>query len=147
MDDFIGWLLAKAREFYEPLELRMYMASVIGQRGARSPFGTRTVVTLPRAVPTKLMENQSRNKAMLGYIELSPPVNLAVVALAASPTAGPTSIAIPLLSIFPSSQDTPGVILTAIPATQTFVLRPSEEVYGTCIALPSMQLRVTTEYF
>jgi hypothetical protein len=143
----IDWLKQKALELYSELEWRMYVATVVGRFGLRSAIGTRTVVTLPRTVPTVLLENQSRDRALLGYVGIEAP-GLAALRLAASPNAGPSSTAIFVVSAFPPDPQNPGAsFLTAIPAQQTFVLRPSEQLYGTNLLPAPLQLRITQEYF
>lgn len=146
MFDFVEELVEKAREIYDdPLFARMYLATVVGRFGARAVSGARRIVPLLQQRSTELLSNTSRDRALLGYVEIPPP-GLSVVFLSSSPTAGKSAMPILLLALFPPDQ-APGVTFTALPARQTFVLKPSERLFGTNLAVAPVQLRVTSEYF
>lgn len=146
LSGFVRRLVELAGELYEdPLMSRMYLATVVGRFGSRLPFGARRVVPLETNLSTELVANTSRDRALLSYIEIPPP-GLSVVFLSSSPTAGRSSMPILVVSLFPTSDDL-GSTLSPLPQRQTFVLRPSERLFGTNIAPATVRLRVTSEYY
>jgi len=144
--DFVGWLLEKGRELYDPLIMRMYFATVVGRLGARTANAVPSIAVLPNKTPTVLAENKSRDKALLAYVTLEPSLNVAAVVFSASDNAGPTGQGVLIITTFPPANDDPGAIIRSVPADQTFVLKPSEQLYGTS-AFGALRLTVSTEYF
>lgn len=112
-------LWARAQEVFSLVELRMYLAAVIGRTELRAPFGARRSVPLPFNRPTQLAKNTSRDRALLVDVTF---VGAAVI-LADSPNGGSTNQVL--------DQNLIGV------PSSLFVLRPDEQLFATAQGVAS----------
>lgn len=131
-----GPFIERAQELFDDVTLRLYMASVVGRLGRRVFAGAHRVVNLQTGVPGLLLENTTRDRALLGCI-ISAAGAPAPIIFSPSIDAGPSNPTVVVGTNGPGGD---------IPDTQIYVLRPSEQLFGTNVGAPT-SLITTTEYF
>lgn len=132
----LGPFLERTRHLFDPIVVRLYVATVVGRLSQRFPYGTHRTILLPANTPTKLMENTSRDRAMLGYVTQANPAALTVARLSPSADDGVVNFGLIIGSNGPAGE---------FPATQTFVMRPGEQLFATP-PVPGHVL-VSTEFY
>lgn len=116
-------LVERARALFDPIELRMYVAAIVGRTGLRAPFGANRSFALPFNQPVRLAHNDSKGRALLVNLQLfggPPPIS---VMLTPSPDAGATNFFSPKNSVLNN--------------VSRYILRPDEQLFATATAVGS----------
>jgi hypothetical protein len=108
-------LFERAQSLFEPLQWRMYLASVVTRNGLRNPFGSRRSMPLQANRPTLIAKNDSKARALAVNIQM---FTIAPVRFAQSPDIGNTE-----LLLDPNNDP------TLVDGAQ-FLLAPSEQLYA-----------------
>lgn len=129
--DCIRDLGDRARGLFDELTLRLYAAAVVGRQSQRAPYGSHHLVALPIGVSTRVAFNDSKANALRVYVDVLGFVPNAVVY---SPSIDSGSVNYETLQ----SQ--------AGGAPESFVLRPSEQLFVRAVAAPAT-VTVATEWY
>lgn len=118
--DLIRNLGDRARAMFDVVTLRVYTAALIGRLRQRMPYGGHSRIPLPVNVPIRVAHNDSRERALLVYVDVD---GLVPTPIVYSPTDSSGSVNFEALQ-----SQLPG----AFP--ETFVLRPDEQLFARGLA-------------